>query len=241
MVNGILGKKIGMSEAYTPAGERVPVTLVQAGPCVVTQRKTAARDGYEAAQLGLVEFTKPSRLSKAERVRLEKNSLPPCRFLREVPLAPAAAGAEAADAKVGDQVLAEMFQVRDYLDVEGVSKGRGFAGVIKRHHFGGGAASHGSMFHRAPGSIGASAFPSRVLKGMRAAGHLGHAQVTVRNIQVVAVDPDDNILALRGAIPGPDGGYLVLRRAVQPPRARRGFAGGATVDPLKASKKARGK
>jgi large subunit ribosomal protein L3 len=241
MVNGILGKKIGMSEAYTPAGERVPVTLVQAGPCVVTQRKTAARDGYDAAQLGLIEFTKPSRLSKAERTRLEKHNLPPCRFLREVPLAPAPAGAGAADANVGDQVLAEMFQVRDYLDVEGVSKGRGFAGFVKRHHFGGGAATHGSMFHRAPGSIGASAFPSRVLKGMRAAGHMGHAQVTVRNLQVVAVDADDNILALRGAVPGPDGGYLVLRRAVQPPRVRRGFAGATTVDPLKASKKARGK
>jgi large subunit ribosomal protein L3 len=240
MVNGILGKKIGMSEAYTPAGERVPVTLVQAGPCVVTQRKTAARDGYDAAQLGLIEFTKPSRLSKAERTRLEKRSLPPCRFLREVPLA-AAGGDGDAGAKVGDQVLAEMFKALDYLDVEGVSKGRGFAGFVKRHHFGGGAATHGSMFHRAPGSIGASAFPSRVLKGMRAAGHMGHAQVTVRNLQVVAVDADDNILALRGAVPGPDGGYLVLRRAVQPPRSRRGFAGATTVDPLKASKKARGK
>jgi large subunit ribosomal protein L3 len=240
MVNGILGKKIGMSEAYTPAGERVPVTLVQAGPCVVTQRKTAARDGYDAAQLGLIEFTKPSRLTRPARVRLEKHNLPPCKFLREVPLAPAD-GAAAADTQVGDQVLAEMFQVRDYLDVVGVSKGRGFAGFVKRHHFGGGAATHGSMFHRAPGSIGASAFPSRVLKGMRGAGHMGHAQVTVRNLQVVAVDADDNILALRGAVPGPDGGYLLLRRAVAPPRARRGFAGSTTVDPLKASKKARGK
>ncbi len=238
MVNGILGKKIGMSEAYAPSGERIPVTLVQAGPCVVTQRKTAARDGYDAAQLGLIEFTKPSRLSKPERARLEKHNLPPCRFLREVPVA---AGEGEAEAKIGDQVLAEMFKVRDYLDVVGVSKGRGFAGFVKRHHFGGGAATHGSMFHRAPGSIGASAFPSRVLKGMRAAGHMGDAQVTVRNLQVVAVDPDDNILALRGAIPGPAGGYLVLRRAVQPPRARRGFAGATTVDPLKASKKARGK
>lgn len=233
MVNGILGKKIGMSETYTAAGERVPVTLIQAGPCVVVQRKTAARDGYEAVQLGLIEFTRPSRLSKAELQRFEAHNLPPCRFLREVPVT----GEGEDGAKVGDQVLAEMFKQSDYLDVVGVSKGRGFAGFIKRHHFGGGAASHGSMFHRAPGSIGASAFPSRVLKGMRAAGHMGHARVTVRNLQVVAVDSDDNVLAVRGAIPGPNGGYLVLRRAVQPPREHRGFAGIANVNPLKVSKR----
>ncbi|MGH9467653.1 MAG: 50S ribosomal protein L3 [Terriglobales bacterium] len=233
MVNGILGKKIGMSETYTAAGERVPVTLIQAGPCVVVQRKTSERDGYEAAQLGLIEFTKPSRLSKAELQRLEKNNLPPCRFLREVPVS----GNGEEGAKVGDQVLAEMFQEREYLDVVGVSKGRGFAGVVKRHHFGGGAATHGSMFHRAPGSIGASAFPSRVLKGMRAAGHMGHARVTVRNLQVVSVDVEDNVLAVRGAVPGPNGGYLVLRRAVQPPPQRRGFAGVANINPLKVSKR----
>ncbi|MGH9394828.1 MAG: 50S ribosomal protein L3 [Terriglobales bacterium] len=235
MVNGILGKKIGMSEAYTAQGERVPVTLVQAGPCVVVQRKTVARDGYDAAQLGLIEFTKPSRLTQPERQRFEAHNLPPCRFLREVPLAPGAG--EGDGAKVGDQVLAEMFKVRDFLDVEGISKGHGFAGVVKRHHFGGGAATHGSMFHRAPGSIGASAFPSRVLKGMRAAGHMGHTQITVRNLQVVSVDAEDNVIAIRGAIPGPNGGYLLLRRAVQPPRARRGFAGTANTNPLKASKR----
>lgn len=232
MVNGILGKKIGMSETYTAAGERVPVTLIQAGPCVVVQRKTRARDGYEAAQLGLIEFTKATRLSKAELQRFEAHNLPPCRFLREVPV-----GGGEDGAKVGDQVLAEMFKERDWLDVVGVSKGRGFAGLVKRHHFGGGAATHGSMFHRAPGSIGASAFPSRVLKGMRAAGHMGHERVTTRNLQVVAVDADDNVLAVRGAVPGPNGGYLVIRRAVQPPRQRRGFAGIANTNPLKASKR----
>ncbi|MGH9412343.1 MAG: 50S ribosomal protein L3 [Terriglobales bacterium] len=233
MVNGILGKKIGMSESYTPAGERVPVTLIQAGPCVVVQRKTVAIDGYEAAQLGLIEFTKPSRLTKPELQRFEAHNLPPCRFLREVPVS--GEGDEAA--KVGDQVLAEMFKASDYLDIVGVSKGHGFAGTIKRHHFAGGAASHGSMFHRAPGSIGASAFPSRVLKGMRAAGHMGHTRITVRNLQIVAVDTDDNVLAVRGAIPGPNGGYLILRRAVQPPPQRRGFAGIANTNPLKASKR----
>jgi len=235
MVNGILGKKIGMTEAYGPAGERVPVTLIQAGPCVVVQRKTAAIDGYEAAQLGLIEFTKPSRLSQPERVRFEKNNLPPCRFLREVEVA-AAAAAEGG-AKVGDQVLAEIFKERDFVDVQGTSKGHGFAGFIKRHHFGGGAASHGSMFHRAPGSIGASAFPSRVLKGMRGAGHMGAAQITTRNLQIVTVDNDENLIAVRGAVPGPNGGYVVIRRAVHPPRQRRGFAGVANTNPLKASKR----
>jgi large subunit ribosomal protein L3 len=235
MVNGILGKKIGMAEAYGPSGERVPVTLIQAGPCVVVQRKTQANDGYEAAQLGLIEFTKPSRLTQPERARFEKHNLPPCKFLREVAVKAPAEGEDGA--KVGDQVLVEIFSERDYVDIEGVSKGRGFAGFIKRHHFGGGAASHGSMFHRAPGSIGASAFPSRVLKGMRAAGHLGHAKVTTRNLQIVSVNGDENIIAVRGAVPGPNGGYVVVQRAVQPPRQRRGFAGVANTNPLKASKR----
>src|SRR6185312_1651217 len=222
MVKGILGKKVGMAEVYAASGERIPVTLIQAGPCVVIQRKTQEKDGYEAAQLGLIEFTKPSRLTQPELRRLEKNNLPPCKFLREVPVA---AAQEGDGAKVGDQVLAEMFSDRDFVDVVGVSKGHGFAGVVKRHHFAGGAATHGSMFHRAPGSIGASAFPSRVLKGMRAAGHMGQDQVTTRNLQVVTVDKDENLLAVRGAVPGPNGGYLVIRKAVQPPRQRRGFAG----------------
>jgi len=239
MVNGILGKKIGMTEAFRSNGEVVPVTLVQAGPCVVTQRKTKTSDGYDAVQLGLVEFVKPARLSRPERQHLEKNNLPPCKLLREFP---AVAGPEgAADSKIGDQVLLDIFKARDFVDVIGVSKGRGFAGVVKRHHFAGGAASHGSMFHRAPGGIGASAFPSRVIKGMRAAGHMGAERVTVRNLQVVSVDTDDNVLALQGAIPGPNGGYVMIRKAVKPPRVKRGFAGSGTVDPLKASKKRAGK
>lgn len=214
----------------------VPVTLIQAGPCVVTQRKTAAREGYEAVQLGLIEFVKPSRLTKPERGVFEKHDLPPCRFLREFPLA-----ASDGETKPGDRVLVDIFQERDYVDVVAVSKGRGFAGFVKRHHFRGGAATHGSMFHRAPGSIGASAFPSRVLKGMRAAGHMGAEQVTVRNLRIVSVDADDNILAVQGAVPGPNGGYVMIRSAVKPPRQRRGFAGSGTVDPLKASKKRVGK
>ncbi len=230
MVQGILGKKIGMAETWRD-GERAPVTLIQAGPCVVTQRKTRARDGYDAAQLGLIEFLKPSRLNRPQRTRLEKHNLPPCRLLRELPLA------EGSEARPGDQVLVDIFREREFVDVVGVSKGRGFAGSVKRHHFGGGAASHGSMFHRAPGSIGSSAFPSRVLKGMRAAGHMGVDRVTVRNLQVLSVDGENNLLAVRGAIPGPNGGYIVIRKAVHPPRLRRGHAGATTVDPLKASKK----
>jgi large subunit ribosomal protein L3 len=232
-VNGILGKKLGMTDAYTAAGEMVPVTLIQAGPCVVTQRKTAQRDGYESVQLGLVEFTKPGRLNKPERGIFEKHNLPPCRFLREFTLSTDGDG----EVKVGDKVLVDVFKQRDFVDVTGISKGRGFAGFVKRHHFRGGAATHGSMFHRAPGSIGASAFPSRVLKGMRAAGHMGVQRTTARNLEVVSVDADDNILAVKGAVPGANGSYVVVKRAVKPPRQRRGFAGGTTVDPLKASKK----
>lgn len=235
MVNGILGRKIGMSEAWGENGERVAVTLLQAGPCVVTQRKTRERDGYEAVQLGLVEFVKPTRLPRPQRAKFEKADLPPCKFVREVGLGAATDGSDGV--KVGDRVLAEIFQARDYVDVVATSKGRGFAGLVKRHHFGGGAATHGSMFHRAPGSIGASAFPSRVLKGMRAAGHMGTDQVTTRNLQIVKVDADDNVVAVRGAVPGPKGGYVVIRKAVSPPPVSRGFAGMTTVDPLKASKK----
>ena len=234
MVQGILGKKIGMTETWRD-GAMVPVTLLQAGPCVVTQRKTQARDGYDAAQLGLIEFLKPSKLNRPQQGLMKKHDLPPCRLLREVEVA---AGA---DPKPGDQVLVGLFQEREQVDVIGVSKGRGFAGVVKRHHFGGGAATHGSMFHRAPGSIGASAFPSRVLKGMRAAGHMGHARVTVRNLRVIAVDPDSNLLAVSGAVPGPNGGYVLIRKSIAPRRQRRGFAGSTTVDPLKASKKRAGK
>lgn len=236
MVKGILGKKVGMTDAYGADGAVVPVTLIQAGPCVVTQRKTAASDGYEAAQVGLIEFVKPSRLSQPERGVFEKHDLPPCRLLREFRLQPGDG-----DVKIGDRVLVDVFQERDYVDVVAVSKGRGFAGFVKRHHFGGGAATHGSMFHRAPGSIGASAFPSRVLKGMRAAGHMGAARVTVRNLRVVTVDAESNLLAVKGAVPGPNGGYVWIRAALQPPRQRRGHAGSTTVDPLKASKKRTGK
>jgi len=238
-VNGILGKKVGMTQLFDNKGEVRPCTVLQAGPCVVTQRKTASKDGYEAAQIGLVEFVKPSRLNKAIGGHLAKNNLPPVKFIREFAVV-ADGAAEAADGdhvKAGDRVLVDIFDGDKFVDVVGTSKGRGFAGVVKRHHFAGGPKSHGSMF-TINGSIGASAFPSRVFKGMRMGGHMGAAQSTVRNLRILGIDKDENLLVVEGAVPGPEGGYVVIRKSVKAPRERRGFAGASTVDPLKASKRA---
>lgn len=211
MVDAILGKKLGMSQLFGATGEVIPVTILQAGPCVVVQRKTSLKDGYDSAQIGLVELPGPKRVTKPLGGHFKKGGANPVRFLREVRLK--AGGGEV---KVGDKVLVDQFAENDLVDVVGISKGRGFAGVHKRHHFGGGGEAHGSMFHRAPGSIGASAFPSRVMKGMRAAGHMGTIQVTVRNLQVVRVISDDNTLVVRGAVPGPKGAYVIVRKAKAP-------------------------
>jgi large subunit ribosomal protein L3 len=238
-VLGIIGKKVGMTQLFDSNGDVRPATVIQAGPCVVTQRKTASKDGYDAAQIGLVEFIKESKLNKAELGHLTKNSLPPVRIIREVGIevaAPAAEG-DGDSTKVGDRVLVDIFDGEKFVDIQGVSKGRGFAGVVRRHHFAGGAKSHGSMF-QIPGSIGSSAFPSRVFKGMRMSGHMGTDNVTVRNLRVLGVDKDENLLVLNGAVPGPNGGYVIITKAKKPPRERRGFAGSTTVDPLKASKRA---
>ncbi|HEY7209124.1 MAG TPA: 50S ribosomal protein L3 [Bryobacteraceae bacterium] len=206
MSPGILGKKIGMTQVFNADGQVVPVTLVKAGPCVVTQRKTPATDGYDAVQLGLVEFAKKPNKPMAKH--LAKSNAEGVKFLREFRLRQGSG-----DLKQGDRVLAEEFKPRDVVDVIGTSKGRGFQGVVKRHHFRGSDATHGSMFHRAPGSIGASSFPSRVFPGMRMGGQMGHEQVTVRNLEIVSVDADDNVIAVKGAIPGPNGGYVMVRRA----------------------------
>src|SRR5258708_38169973 len=173
-VTGILGKKVGMTQLFDSKGDVRPVTVLQAGPCVVTQHKLAIKDGYEAAQIGLVEFVKESRLTKPARGHLAKNNLPPVKFMREVPLESHGDGAEGSAVKVADRVLVEIFEGEKFVDIVGVSKGKGFHGVVKRHHFGGGPKSHGSMF-QITGSIGSSAFPSRVFKGMRMSGHMGHA------------------------------------------------------------------
>ncbi len=208
MSPGILGKKIGMTQMFRPDGQAVPVTLLKAGPCMVVQRKTPTTDGYDAVQLGLMEFVKPKRINKPATGHLKKAGVEGAKFLREFAL-----GQGNGDLKAGDKVLVDQFKPNDKVDVIGISKGRGFAGVVKRHHFRGGDATHGSMFHRAPGSIGASSFPSRVLPGMRMGGQMGNAQITVRNLEVVEVDLEDNVLVVKGAVPGPNGGYVLVRRS----------------------------
>ncbi len=234
-VGGILGKKIGMTQLFDDKGDVHPVTILQAGPCVVTQRKTVTKDGYDAAQIGLVEFVKESRLTKAMKGHFSKNNLPPARFLREVPIVIDPENGDGT--KVGDKVLVDLFEGEKFVDIAGTSKGRGFAGVVKRHKFAGGAASHGSMF-QITGSIGSSAFPSRVFKGMRMAGHMGVERVTARNLRVLGVDKDENLLVVEGAVPGHKDSFVIITKAKKPPRERRGFSGSGTVDPLKASKRA---
>ena len=205
---GILGKKIGMTQVYRANGEVVPVTLLKAGPCVVVQRKTPTVDGYEAVQLGLVEFARAKHTTKPMAGHLKKSGADGVRFTREMKL-----NGGTGDLKAGDRILVDQFKPTDKVDVTGISKGRGFASLVRRHHFRGGPATHGSMFHRAPGSIGGSSFPSRVFPGMRMAGQMGTARVTVRNLEVVQVDADDNVLMVKGAVPGPNGGYVVVRPA----------------------------
>ena len=239
-VAGILGKKVGMTQLFDTKGDVRPATVLQAGPCVITQRKTETKDGYAAAQIGLVEFLKESKLTKPMRGHLAKNNAPPVRFVREVPVEVEAAGGESEGngaVKAGDRVLVDIFEGEKFVDIVGISKGRGFQGVVKRHHFAGGPKSHGSMF-QITGSIGSSAFPSRVFKGMRMSGHMGNSRVTMRNLRVLGVDKDENLLVVEGNVPGPNGGYIVITKAKKPPRERRGFAGAATVDPLKAAKRA---
>jgi len=236
-VAGILGKKVGMTQLFDSKGDVRPATVLQAGPCVITQHKTETKDGYLAAQIGLVEFVKAKKLSKAMQGHFAKHSLPPVKFMREVPVEIEEKAETDGAVKVGDRVLVDLFENEKFVDVVGISKGRGFQGVVKRHHFAGGAKSHGSMF-QITGSIGSSAFPSRVFKGMRMSGHMGHERVTVRNLRVLGVDKDENLLVVEGSVPGPNGGYLVILKAKKPPRERRGFAGSTTVDPLKAAKRA---
>jgi large subunit ribosomal protein L3 len=205
MSPGILGKKIGMTQIFAADGQVVPVTLVKAGPCVVTQRKTPTTDGYDAVQLGLVEYAKNP--NKPDAGHLKKSGATGVKFMSEFRLETGNG-----DMKPGDRVLADEFKPSDVVDVIGMSKGRGFAGLVKRHHFRGGPATHGSMFHRAAGSIGASSFPSRVFPGMKMAGRMGGSRVTVRNLEVMTVDAEENVIAVRGAIPGPNGGYVMVRR-----------------------------
>jgi large subunit ribosomal protein L3 len=214
MVTGIIGRKVGMTQIFDPDGTVHPATVIKAGPCIVVQAKTKQTDGYESVQLGLVEET-PAKAGKPMVGHYKKANVPPTRVRREVALA---AGADAP--KVGDQVLASIFTNGDRVDVIGRSRGKGFQGVVKRHHFAGGAATHGSMFHRAPGSIGASSFPSRVVKGMRAAGRMGGGRTTIHNLKVLRVDPENHILILEGGIPGAPTAYVIVRKAAKAKRIK---------------------
>jgi large subunit ribosomal protein L3 len=218
MVTGIIGRKVGMTQVFDADGTVHPATVIKAGPCVVVQAKNRQKDGYEAVQLGLVE-ERPAKVGKAMAGHYKKANVPPTRVRREVAVAP---GAKADDAavKAGDQVLVSMFADGERVDIIGTGRGKGFQGVMKRHHFAGGAATHGSMFHRAPGSIGASSFPSRVVKGMRAAGRMGGGRVTIHNLKVVRVDPENHLLLVEGGIPGAPESYVIIRKAVTAKRLK---------------------
>jgi large subunit ribosomal protein L3 len=207
MINGMIGRKVGMTQIFLEDGTVAPVTVIEAGPCVVVQRRVASKDGYEAVQLGFVDARAAKRADKATRGHHEKAGVPPTRLRREFHVD---AGS---DLKPGDKVLVDIFDGVGKVDVIGTSKGKGFQGVMRRHNFGGGQGSHGSMFHRAPGSIGSSAFPSRVFKGMRGAGHMGNAQITVKNLKVIRIDKEKNLLMVRGAVPGAVGVAVTLHKS----------------------------
>lgn len=206
MVEGLIGKKIGMSQGFDKDGNAVPLTLIKAGPCTVIQKKTKKRNGYSALQLGLVEEKEVKKASKPLLGHLKKSNASPTKVLREFRFD------EKGDVKEGDQFFVDIFQVGEKIQVVGTSKGKGFAGVMKRWGFRGGKASHGSMFHRAPGSVGASAFPSRVVKGKKLPGHMGQKRVTVRNLTVIQADKENNLLVVKGAVPGTRGGYLLVKK-----------------------------
>lgn len=211
---GLLGRKVGMTQLFDEEGRETPVTILQVGPCVILGVKTKARDGYDAVQLGFGE-RKESRTPRSVAGQFKKAGVPPKRFVREVRTN------ELAGLEVGKELKVDQFEVGDYVDVEGVSIGKGFQGVVKRHHFRGGPKSHGSMFGRVAGSIGASSFPSRVVKGMRMPGQMGNQQVTLQNLQVMKVDSENHLLAVKGAVPGTEAGYLVIRTALKKGKARK--------------------
>jgi len=208
MVTALLGKKLGMTRIFTEDGRWIPVTVLEAGPCTVTQVKTKERDGYEAVQLGF-DDAKKSRLTKAALGHQAKAGDAAKRRLSEVAPAPGS------ELKPGDEVRVDIFSVGEHVDIAGTSKGKGFAGVQKRHRFKGGPGAHGSNFHRAPGSIGQSADPSKVVKGKRLPGHMGNVRRTVQNLEVVKVDAEKNLLVVRGAVPGANGGYVEVKKRLK--------------------------
>ncbi len=208
-MKGILGKKVGMTQVFSKRGEAIPVTVIEAGPCFVAQIKTVERDGYSAVQLGFEE-TKPKRLTQPQLKHLQKSNLPALRHLRELRVA----DEEAAGFEEGQMLTVDIFEEGDLVDVTGTSKGRGFAGVVKRYGFAGGPKTHGQSDRlRAPGSVGACTTPGRVFKGKRMPGRMGGERVTTQSLQVVLVDPERNLLAIKGAVPGGKNGLLLIREA----------------------------
>jgi large subunit ribosomal protein L3 len=204
MVKGLIGKKIGMTQIFDEQGTAIPVTLIEAGPCYVTQVRSVDKEGYSAVQLGFEEI-KPKRLTGGQLGHLKKNNLPPLRFLREIRV-------KQPDIQEGDQITVEVFSVGDHVDVVGISKGKGFQGGVKRHGFRGGPKTHGqSDRQRAPGSIGATTTPGRVFKGKRMPGHTGNRRVTAQNLKVVLVKPEMNLIGVCGSVPGPKGGLVVIK------------------------------
>jgi len=206
-MEGILGRKLGMTQIFTADGATVPVTVVEAGPCVVVALRTVAKDGYDAVQIGLVEAKPPRKVTKPMQGHFKKAGVTPVREVAEFAIDPDESW------NPGDQIKVSIFAEKEWVDAVGVSKGKGYQGVVKRHGFAGGRASHGSMFHRAPGSIGGSSNPSRVFPGMKAGGRMGGARVTAKNLLVVKVDEEKNLIYLRGAVPGARNGYVALKRA----------------------------
>lgn len=209
MIEGLIGKKVGMTQIFADDGGVVPVTVLEAGPCVVLQKKSVERDGYEAVKVALVENPLPKRVSKPVAGEFGRRNLKPQKRLKEFRLAPDSGE----KVTVGAELGVGIFSVDENVDVTGVSKGLGFQGVVKRHRFRGGAATHGSMFHRAPGSIGSSAEPSRCWKGKRTGGRMGGERTTVKNLKVMRVDEQRRLLVVRGAVPGATGSYVVIRKS----------------------------
>ena len=207
MIEGMIGRKIGMTQLFGEDGRVTPVTVIEAGPCVVVQRKTTEKDGYESAQLGLVDAAAAKRANKPQKGHHEKAGVPPTRVRREFALI------GDAEVKAGDAVSVKIFEDVSNVDIIGTSKGRGFQGVMKRHGFGGGKATHGSMHHRGPGSIGQSAWPSKVMKGMRGPGQMGNKRITCKNLKIVRIDEEKNLLLVRGSVPGSRGTTLMIRRS----------------------------
>ena len=230
-MKAIIGKKVGMSQIFDENGHVIPVTVIEAGPCVVVQKKTSEKEGYEAVQLGFEDISE-RKLTKPEKGHLDKAGVAPKKYLREFDLE------NAAELNVGDIVKADAFQAGDFVDVTGISKGHGYQGVIKRWNAGRGRMTHGGgPVHRHAGSMGSGTDPSRIFKGKIGAGHMGAEQVTVQNLDVVSVDPEFNLIAVCGAVPGPKGGIVYLKSTVKTIREKKGEAG-TSVNPQKASARA---